>query len=48
MTLAHPKRDGITENVDVHMTKIPEKVNHNDNPVIEPFLSRDLMSRLGF
>ena len=45
MTLGHPKRDGVTENVDVHVTLIPDKANHNDRPVLEPVLSRDLMSR---
>ena len=45
VTLGHPKRDGVTENVDVHVTLIPDKANHNDRPVLEPVLSRDLMSR---
>jgi hypothetical protein len=46
VTLGHPKRDGITENVDVHLMTIPDKTNHNNLPVIEPVLARDLMSRL--
>jgi hypothetical protein len=45
VTLGHPKRDGVTENIDIFMEKIPDKCNHNDKPVIEPVLTRELMSR---
>ncbi len=47
VTLGHPKRDGVTENIDIFMEKIPDKSNHNDKPVIEPVLTRELMSRWG-
>ena len=45
VTLGQPRRHGVTENVDVLMEKIPDKLNMNDKMVIEPVLSRDLMSR---
>jgi hypothetical protein len=45
VTLGHPRRTGTVENVDVHMVTVPDKSNHNDKPVIEPVLSRQLMSR---